>query len=291
MKTIGFFVNTSKKKALGVVPSTVTWLREKGVESLIADDEADAVGIPKIGCNRDTIVGRSDLILVLGGDGTLLNAVHTSGIEDVPILAVNLGHLGFLTDVSLGELYLALERVLEGNYEIDTRMMLEARLHGLDDQFRVESYFALNDVVVRHNTRLIELETQIDGEPFITYNADGLIMATPSGSTSYSLSSGGAIVEPHLDAILLTPISPHSLTVRPFIAHGDSEITVTVRSDYGDVNLLVDGARTMLLVSPGASIHICRADKKIQLIRSQRRSYHEVLRTKLMLGEGIRRSK
>lgn len=273
------------------MPSTVTWLREKGIESLIADDEADAVGIPKIGCNRDTIVGRSDLILVLGGDGTLLNAVHTSGIEDVPILAVNIGHLGFLTDVSLDELYLALERVLEGNYEIDTRMMLEARLHSFNNQSGVESYFALNDVVVRHNTRLIELETQIDGEPFITYNADGLIMATPSGSTSYSLSSGGAIVEPHLDAILLTPISPHSLTVRPFIAHGDSEITVTVRSDYGDVNLLVDGARTMLLVSPGASIRICRADKKIQLIRSQRRSYHEVLRTKLMLGEGIRRSK
>ena len=185
MKTIGFFVNTSKKKALGVVPSTVTWLREKGVESLIADDEADAVGIPKIGCNRDAIVGRSDLILVLGGDGTLLNAVHTSGIEDVPILAVNIGHLGFLTDVSLDELYLALERVLEGNYEIDTRMMLEARLHSLNDQFGVESYFALNDVVVRHNTRLIELETQIEGEPFITYNADGLIMATPSGSTCY----------------------------------------------------------------------------------------------------------
>ena len=291
MKTIGFFVNTSKKKALGVVPSTVTWLREKGIESLIADDAADAVGIPKIGCNRDTIVGRADLILVLGGDGTLLNAVHTSGIEDVPILAVNIGRLGFLTDVSLDELYLALERVLEGNYEIDTRMMLEARLHSFNNQSGVESYFALNDVVVRHNTRLIELETQIDGEPFITYNADGLIMATPSGSTSYSLSSGGAIVEPHLDAILLTPISPHSLTVRPFIAHGDSEITVTVRSDYGDVNLLVDGARTMLLVSPGTSIHICRADKKIQLIRSQRRSYHEGLRTKLMLGEGIRRSK
>ncbi|HIN27819.1 MAG: NAD(+)/NADH kinase [Candidatus Poribacteria bacterium] len=290
MKTIGFFVNTTKEKALEVVPATVAWLREKGVESLIADDEADAVGIRKVGCDRDTVVGRSDLILVLGGDGTLLNAVHTPRIENVPILAVNIGHLGFLTDVSLDELYPALERVLEGNYEIDTRMMLEARLDSTDDQSGVESYFALNDVVIRHNTRLIELETQIDAEPFITYNADGLIMATPSGSTSYSLSSGGAIVEPHLDAILLTPISPHSLTMRPFIAHGDSEIKVTVRSNYGDVNLLVDGPRTMLLVSPGASIRICKADKKIQLIRSQRRSYHEVLRTKLMLGEGIKRS-
>ena len=290
MKTIGFFVNTTKEKALEVVPETVAWLRKKGVESLIADDEADAVGIRKVGCDRDTVVGRSDLILVLGGDGTLLNAVHTPRIENVPILAVNIGHLGFLTDVSLDELYPALERVLEGNYEIDTRMMLEARLDSTDDQSGVESYFALNDVVIRHNTRLIELETQIDAEPFITYNADGLIMATPSGSTSYSLSSGGAIVEPHLDAILLTPISPHSLTMRPFIAHGDSEIKVTVRSNYGDVNLLVDGPRTMLLVSPGASIRICKADKKIQLIRSQRRSYHEVLRTKLMLGEGIKRS-
>ena len=291
MKTIGFFVNTSKKKALEVVPSTVAWLRKQGIESLIADDEADAVGIRKVGCNRDAIVDRSDLILVLGGDGTLLNAVHTSGIENVPILAVNIGHLGFLTDVSLDELYPALERVLEGNYDIDTRMMLEARINSIDDQFGVESYFALNDVVVRHNTRLIELETQIDGEPFITYNADGLIMATPSGSTGYSLSSGGAFVAPHLDAILLTPISPHSLTVRPFIAHGNSEINVTVRSNCGDVNLLVDGSRTMLLVSPGTSIRICKSDKKIQLIRSQRRSYHEVLRTKLMLGEGIKRSK
>ena len=291
MKTIGFFVNTTKEKALEVVPATVAWLREKGVESLIADDEADAVGIRKVGCDRDTVVGRSDLILVLGGDGTLLNAVHTPRIENVPILAVNIGHLGFLTDVSLDELYPALERVLEGNYEIDTRMMLEARINSMDGQFGVESYFALNDVVVRHNTRLIELETQIDGEPFITYNADGLIMATPSGSTGYSLSSGGAIVEPHLDAILLTPISPHSLTVRPFIAHGNSEINVTVRSNYGDVNLLVDGSRIMLLVSPGTSIRICKSDKKIQLIRSQRRSYHEVLRTKLMLGEGIKRSK
>ena len=291
MKTIGFFVNTSKKKALEIVPPTVAWLRKQGIESLIADDEADAVGIRKVGCNRDAIVDRSDLILVLGGDGTLLNAVHTSGIENVPILAVNIGHLGFLTDVSLDELYPALERVLEGNYDIDTRMMLEARINSIDGQFGVGSYFALNDVVVRHNTRLIELETQIDGEPFITYNADGLIMATPSGSTSYSLSSGGAIVEPHLNAILLTPISPHSLTVRPFIAHGNSEINVTVRSNYGDVNLLVDGSRTMLLVSPGTSIRICKSDKKIQLIRSQRRSYHEVLRTKLMLGEGIKRSK
>ena len=119
MKTIGFFVNTSKKKALGVVPASVTWLQEKGIESLIADDEADAVGIPKIGCNRDTIVGRSDLILVLGGDGTLLNAVHTSGIEDVPILAVNIGHLGFLTDVSLDELYLSLIHIYEPTRQAD----------------------------------------------------------------------------------------------------------------------------------------------------------------------------
>ena len=291
MKTIGFFVNTTKEKALEVVPKTITWLRGNGIESLIADDEADAVCVPKVGCDRDAVVGRSDLILVLGGDGTLLNAVHTQGIENVPILAVNIGNLGFLTDVSLDELYPALERVLAGNYEIDTRMMLEVRLNGTDPQSREESYFALNDVVIRHNTRLIELETQIDAEPFITYNADGLIVATPSGSTGYSLASGGAIVAPHLDAMLLTPISPHSLTVRPFIAHGNSEIRVIVRSNYGDVNLLIDGPRTMLSVNPGASIRICKADKNIQLIRSQRRSYHEVLRTKLMLGEGIKRSK
>ncbi|MCZ6676593.1 MAG: NAD(+)/NADH kinase [Candidatus Poribacteria bacterium] len=287
MKTVGFFVNTSKPKASQVVAATSDWLRGHGVQSLISDEQAASLGVPCQGRDQNRVVAESDLLLVLGGDGTLLSAAHTPQIENVPILAVNLGHLGFLTEVSLDELYPALTNILNGNYEIDQRMMLEINV---DDHDRQHAHcFALNDVWMRHYTRLIELDTYIDGKPFLTYNADGLIIATPSGSTGYSLSTGGTIVEPHLNAILLTPIAPHSLTIRPFIAHGDSEITVAMRSDYSSVSLFVDGSRETYCLAPNSLIRVRKAKKTIKLIRSQRRSYYEVLRTKLMLGEGTKR--
>ncbi len=288
MKTVGFFVNTSKPKAPEVVAAAVDWLRSQGVEPLVPDEQAVLLGVPGAGYNQHEVVARSDALLVLGGDGTLLSAAHTPLIENVPILAVNLGHLGFLTEVSLDELYPALTNILNGLYDIDERMMLEVNVDNHDQQ-RASS-FALNEVVIRHYTRLIELDTYIDGEPFITYDADGLIIATPSGSTGYSLASGGTIVEPHLNAILLTPIAPHSLTIRPFIANGDSEITVVMRSDYSSVSLFVDGPRETHCLAPDCLIRVRKAKKTVKLIRSQNRSYYEVLQTKLMLGERTKRN-
>ena len=287
MKTVGFFANTSKPQASQVVVEASSWLRRNGVEPLVPDEQAALLGIPHSGANENEVVAKSDLLLVLGGDGTLLSVAHAPVIENVPILAVNLGHLGFLTEVSLDELYPALTNILNGSYEIDQRMMLEISV-GDDDQ-RDSSSFALNEVVIRHYARLIELDTYIDEELFITYNADGLIIATPSGSTGYSLASGGTIVEPRLDAILLTPIAPHSLTVRPYIVHGDSEITVAMRSNYSSVNVFVDGPRETHCLAPDCLIRVRKAKKTIKLIRSQQRSYYEVLRTKLMLGEGMKR--
>ena len=287
MKTVGFFVNTSKSQAAQVVVEASEWLRRHGIKPLIPDEQATPLGIPCSGVDENEVVAQSDVLLVLGGDGTLLSVAHTSMIENVPILAVNLGHLGFLTEVSLDELYPALTNVLNGSYEIDQRMMLEISVG--NDDLGHSSSFALNEVVIRHNTRLIELDTYIDERPFITYNADGLIIATPSGSTGYSLASGGTIVEPRLDAILLTPIAPHSLTVRPYIAHGDSVITVVMRSNYSSVNLFVDGPRETHCLAPDCLIRVRKAEKSIKLIRSQRRSYYEVLRTKLMLGERLKR--
>ena len=287
MKTVGFSVNTSKSKAGQVVAEACDWLRNHGAHPLVPDEQAAILGVSAAGYNQNGVVAQSDLLLVLGGDGTLLNAAHTPHIEHVPILAVNLGHLGFLTEVSLDELYPALTNIFNGDYGIDERMMLEVSINN-HNQGQPNS-FALNDVVIKECTRLIELDTYIDGEPFIRYNADGLIIATPSGSTSYSLASGGTIAEPHLNAILLTPISPHSLTVRPFIAHGDSEITVCMKSKYSSVNLFVDGQRETLSLSPDCLVRIRKANKTIRLVRSQHRSYYEVLRTKLMLGEGTKR--
>jgi NAD+ kinase len=289
IKSVGLFVNTTKANAANVAHGVSTWLKERGIASLLPEEQADALGrtsqtrIPKT-----DVVEQADVILVLGGDGTLLSAAHMPQIENVPILAINIGTLGFLTDASLDELYPTLESLLTGDYRIEHRMMLEVVVNrqGFPQPFRA---FALNDVVIRHYTRLIELDAYVDGELFIPYNADGLIIATPSGSTGYSLSCAGTIVAPQLEAILLTPIAPHSLTVRPFVAHGGAEITVKMRATYQSVDVFVDGQRETHSLTAGAVIEVKKAERTIQLIRSQHHSYYKALREKLMLGETIRR--
>ena len=288
IKSVGFFVNTTKANAASVVEGVYTWLEARGIVPLLPDEQASALGrTSDTPISRTEVVQQADVMLVLGGDGTLLSAAHTPKIENVPILAINIGTLGFLTDASLDELYPTLESLLTGDYRIEHRMMLEVVVdsQGFPEPFRA---FALNDVVIRHYTRLIELDAYIDGELFIPYNADGLIIATPSGSTGYSLSCAGTIVEPQLEAILLTPIAPHSLTVRPFIAHGEAEITVKMRAAYQSVDVFVDGQRETHSLTAGAVIKVEKAERTIQLIRSQHHSYYKALREKLMLGESVR---
>ena len=288
IKSIGFFVNTTKANAASVVDGVCTWLEARGIVPLLPDEQASALRrTPQTHTSKTDVVEQADVILVLGGDGTLLSAAHMPMIENVPILAINIGTLGFLTDASLDELYPTLESLLTGDYRIEHRMMLEVVVNsqGFPEPFRA---FALNDVVIRHYTRLIELDAYIDGELFIPYNADGLIIATPSGSTGYSLSCAGTIVEPQLEAILLTPIAPHSLTVRPFIAHGEAEITVKMRAAYQSVDVFVDGQRETHSLTAGAVIKVEKAKRTIQLIRSQHHSYYKALREKLMLGESVR---
>ena len=285
-KKVGFFVNTNKEKAAQVVIEVSVLLKKAGVIPIIPDEQAKALGFPDTGISTDQMVEESDLVIVLGGDGTLLSAAHTPNIEKIPILAINLGHLGFLTDASLDELNPTLRATLSGDYRIEHRMMLEVFVNSQGPHpFHA---YALNDVVIRHYTRLIELNAYVDGELFIPYNADGLIIGTPSGSTGYSLSCGGTIVAPQLEAILLTPIAPHSLTVRPFIAHGDAEIKVEMHSTYESLDLFIDGQRETHTLQREAEIEIRKAERTIQLIRSRNHSYYKALREKLMLGERIK---
>ena len=290
IKKVGFFVNTTKANAAGIVKDVSTWLKARGIIPLLPEEQAVELGYPQTGISKTEVVEQADMLLVLGGDGTLLSAAHTPQIEHVPILAINIGTLGFLTDASLDQLYPTLKATLAGEYRIEHRMMLEVVV---DSQREVKESgepfraFALNDVVIRHYTHLIELDAYIDSEFFIPYNADGLIIATPSGSTGYSLSCAGTIVAPQLEAILLTPIAPHSLTVRPFIADGNAEITVKMRAAYQSVDVFVDGQRETHSLTAGAVIKVERAERTIQLIRSQHHSYYRALREKLMLGIGV----
>ena len=319
IKSVGFFVNTTKANAANVVHGVSTWLKERGIISLVSEEQAAALdGICQTRISKSDVVEQADVILVLGGDGTLLSAAHMPQVENVPILAINIGTLGFLTDASLDELYPTLESLLTGDYRVEHRMMLEVIVNS-QVQMRTDSQdseavspsnaqgwidredrsyqtplteppgtlrkpfraFALNDVVIRHYTRLIELDAYVDGELFIPYNADGLIIATPSGSTGYSLSCAGTIVAPQLEAILLTPIAPHSLTVRPFVAHGGAEITVKMRAAYQSVDVFVDGQRETHSLTAGAVIEVKKAKRTIQLIRSQHHSYYKALREKI----------
>ena len=285
-KKVGFFVNTTKEKAPQIVADVSELLKKAAVVPLVPDEQAKALGLPLTGITTTQMVEEADVILVLGGDGTLLSAAHTPQIENVPILAINIGHLGFLTDASLDELKPTLKATLQGDYRIEHRMMLEVVVNSQSPQpFHA---FALNDVVIRHYTRLIELNAYVDGELFIPYNADGLIIATPSGSTGYSLACGGTIVAPQLEAILLTPIAPHSLTVRPFIAHGDAKIKVEMHSTYEHLDLFIDGQRETHTLAREAEIKVQKAKRTIQLIRSRSHSYYKALREKLMLGERIK---
>ena len=293
IKNVGLFVNTTKANAASVVEGVSAWLQERGIVPLLPKEQAIALECPRTGISKTEVVEQADVLLVLGGDGTLLSAAHTPKIENVPILAINIGTLGFLTDASLDELYPTLNALLTGAYRIEHRMMLEVIVNSqvqtdlTEPQGKLKKpfqAFALNDVVIRHYTHLIELDAYVDGELFIPYNADGLIIATPSGSTGYSLSCAGTIVAPQLEAILLTPIAPHSLTVRPFIADGAAEITVKMRADYQSVDVFVDGQRETHSLTAGAVIKVKKAERTIQLIRSQHHSYYRALREKLMYG-------
>jgi NAD+ kinase len=280
MKNIGIIVNTSKPKAAEVVAESSHWLRKRGIKPLLPDDKASSLGIPCEGYTREQVVTQSDVLIVLGGDGTILDAAHTPCVEQVPILGVNLGHLGYLTEVALDELYQALENILAGNYEVKERMMLKVQLY-YQEKIELEN-LALNDVVIKHPLHMINIEVHIDDQHFVTYNADGLIIATPTGSTAYSLAVGGPIVEPNMEAIILSPIASHALTIRPFVAHPDSKISVSM-AEHSGVILTFDGGTVSL--EPNSVVKISKAEKTIKLIKSKNRSYYDVLRTKLKLGE------
>jgi NAD+ kinase len=284
MKRIGILPNPTKSDAEEVALKAAHWLLEHNAipflpDELLARQEiSDSIFV----IPRDRIALESEALIALGGDGTILNLVRLPGFESVPVLAVNLGGLGFMTEIRQEELTEALEDLLAGRFNLDERMLLEVEV--LEGERVVFSSLALNDVVIKDFARMIHLEAFIDGEYLATYPADGLIIATPSGSTAYSLSAGGPILHPNLDAILLCPICPHALTIRPFVSRPESTITVRLSAGEGAASVIVDG-REIHRIEPSSSVRVYRADKRLKLIRSARRGYYEVLRSKLKWGE------
>jgi NAD+ kinase len=233
---------------------------------------------------REDVPAECDLVVVLGGDGTLLAAARALGGRDIPLFPVNLGNLGFLTAITLDELYPELERALRGEYRVASRRMLHCELHR--GSKIVAEYDALNDVVLTKVSmaRMIEVEARVDKHFVCTYRADGLIVSTPTGSTAYSLSAGGPIVFPSVAALVITPICPHTLTNRPVLVPDDSVIQIVSRSVNDNAYLTIDGQIGKPL-ERGDRVVCQRSEKFVNLIRPPRMMFFDVLREKLGWGE------
>jgi NAD+ kinase len=230
------------------------------------------------------VAEESDLLLVLGGDGTILATAREATPRGIPILPINMGSLGFLTSFTGEELYPALEAVLEGRTTVDERVLLQVeRVH--NDEVLTHQW-VLNEAVVHKGTlaRMIELELYIDGSFVCRYRADGLIVATPTGSTAYSMSAGGPIVHPAVESILITPICPHTLSDRPVVVPDTSLIELRVADNSDSVFLTLDG-QTGVPMAVGDRVKIGRAAERLKLIQPPNKSYFEILRSKLKWGE------
>ena len=286
---IGIAVKPGLTAARDTLVELEAWLRARKVDAVWSSDAATLMGASsRASADRAALPAHVDLIVVLGGDGTLLamaKAIAESG-RDVPILAVNFGSLGFLTETTRPEIYDSLEAVLAGRLSYDLRMMLRAST--TNGGRESVTHMALNDVVFSRTalSRMIELSVSV-GDQFVTaVKADGLIVATPTGSTAYNLAAGGPIVHPAMDALLLTPIAPHTLTNRPIVIPAEREVRVKPTSSNAgnEVYVTIDG-QTGFGLHEGDEIVIARAERPLRLIRSTTRSYFEVLRQKLKWNE------
>ena len=284
IQNVAIFAKVHDPRCLGIAGDLINWLEEKGCTALPEAGLTRQLGYPKP-LSEDEILNQAELVVVLGGDGTLISVARLFSGRDVPILGVNLGSLGFLTEITVEELYTRLEKVLEGNPRVSERMMLEVTLHREGQE--IEKGHVLNDMVINKGAlaRIVDLETKVNRHFLTTYKADGLIISTPTGSTGYSLSAGGPIIHPLMSCIVITPICPHTLTNRPIVVTDESIISITVASSFDEkVYLTLDG-QVGFELREGDSVEVRRALKTTALVMSRTRDYFEVLRTKLKWGE------
>lgn len=283
IRVVGIISKPGIPHASSIVSGLVAWWKERGVETRLDEVSAQYVG-SNGGVAREHVADGAQLVIVLGGDGTLLAAARAVGGREIPILPVNLGGLGFLTAITLDQLFPELERTLSGEEREVPRRMLHGEV--LRDGKIVASYEALNDIVVSKTqiARMIDLETYVDGQYVSTFKADGLIVATPTGSTAYSLSAGGPIVFPAVAAICVTPVCPHMLTNRPVLVPSTSVIEIICKSSRNETYLTIDGQVGEPIIENDRVV--CRSSAhQVHLIRPPKMFFFDVLREKLKWGE------
>ena len=284
MKTVAIISKPAKPELTSVIPQLGEWLRKNDYD-VLADPETAFYDSRYPMVQRSEIASKKpEFVIVLGGDGTLLAAARVVAKAGIPILAANLGSLGFLTDVPLSELYVTLEAVKKKSCTRESRSLLDCKVVRAGKT--LAEFIALNDVVVTKGTiaRMTEVDVAVNGEFVANYKADGVIVATPTGSTAYSLAAGGPVLEPSVDAFVITPVSSHALTNRPLVVRDSVEISMTVRGVSEEAYLTADGQSGMP-VSEGDSVLCRKSSHQVHLLRSAGRTFFDVLRTKLKWGQ------
>ncbi len=291
----GIVGNISKETLGDAVMRLLGTGEKRFIEFLIHDDIAKSINKEagkrviqrKYIAPMEKIVSECDMVIAFGGDGTILSTARLVGRAAVPILGVNLGKLGFLAELSVDEVESFVDDILNNQHVIEDRMVVKVTAEGHDVQM-----FGVNDVVIdkSNSSRVIDMDTYVNNDYLVTYTGDGIIVATPTGSTGYSLASGGPIVVPASDVLTITPISPHTLTARSVIVPDSSVIRVSVESELQNVRVTADGQQEKIFTPP-VSLFIQKADYTVKLVKRKDKSYYDVLRSKLMWGKDIRVTK
>ena len=286
---LGITANIEKKEVESTIPKVLDWLTKKGIKHVVDSELANHLNLPekvsRIRANR--FYESCDMVVSFGGDGTILSTARKIGKSGVPILGVKIGGLGFLADLTPEEFYSSLDDILSGKSQIVDRMVLQAEIR---QNNKTTQLFALNDFVFNKGavSRLIRIKTFIDDHYLNTYIADGLIISTPTGSTAYSLSAGGPILLPSMEAIIVNPLNPHTLGARPVVIPGDKVVKIMLEDVPQKVQLSADG-QVSIDVGSDQPVTLSKADFRIRLVSYQSRDFYKVLRSKLNWGGDIRK--
>jgi NAD+ kinase len=281
MKNIGIIANVKKEMTKGVVNEIIRWTKKENIGFFLAEELVPVVGHSEAALPVMELWQEINALISLGGDGTMLASARAVGVHQVPILGINLGGVGFLTEINSNDLTNTLNRLKKGEYFIEKRMVLESEVEG----FQKLQQYALNDIVIDKGeiARLFLLHLYADDEFICSYSADGLIVSTPSGSTAYNLAAGGPIINPRMNAIIVSPICPHTLASRTILFSEKETLKVKVELDSREAGLTIDGQVAFHLKS-GSSVIIRKAGHSVNLIKFRDRSFYEILRTKLHWG-------
>ncbi len=287
IKCVGVVVKPNHREAWQTACELSAWLKKRGI-NLIDKSHTKSETFDASYCDIETVEAgkfqsQADLIVVLGGDGTMISTARLTGDREVPVLGINYGSLGYLTEFRIEEMFPALEKILEGNYQIDSRVMLD--VEHLRDGEKLASGRVLNDVVINKAAiaRIIEIEVELNNLFVNSFRADGLIVSTPTGSTAYNLSAGGPILFPSMNAIVMTPICPFTLTNRPIVVPDKDEITIKLKNEIEGVVLTLDG-QIGHQIKPYDRVLIRKSATAFNLIQPTNRNYFDVLRNKLKWG-------